>query len=657
MPASSVARMLALHPMSRMPDDRSARSRRPSNVTPSGVTPLVPSRADDEARLGEVIDGRYRLDALVGRGGMGVVYRAEHVAIRRTVALKLLHASLAGIPELRRRFEREAAAIGRISHPNCVDVSDFGAIADGSLFLVMEYLEGRSLGDLLEDEHHLRPRRALRILRNVLAGLDHAHHAGIVHRDIKPDNVVLVRDGNDTTAKILDFGIAKVIGAAQPEESVKLTQAGVAFGTPIYMSPEQALGNPVDGRADLYSASVMAFEMLTGRPPFFTDDKLEVMSMHTTREPPAMDEALRDTGYPGARVPRAVEDLIRRGLAKRPDDRFATAADYIAALDVVLLDLSLEAAPDATSPTPITGTTGARPLVSTTGAAAVGPAPTGPVAADSRASIPVELVKKKPRSWWRRRPLAVVATGATLAVAAALAIVLAVGGGSGANADDGPPPSPAAHRAAAELGRGNPSAAIKTLEAQRAQIAHDPSAQLQLGHAYAAQRQNRHAVDAYLRAVELSPSAGDDPQLRANLRAITDDKDLPAAMGAFQLLVVRLHDGPATDRLVAAAADGDAERRAAAIALVGKLGLADKVDWLTSYSLDLDQGRTCPDRKEAVAKLRALGDVRAIPALEKAITRRGHGRRGRQMNRCLADDARAALVYLRSLTQGGHHTP
>jgi eukaryotic-like serine/threonine-protein kinase len=661
MPASSVARMLPLHPMSRLDDDRTARRRRPSNVTPSGVTAVIPSRTEDEARLGELIDGRYRLDALVGRGGMGVVYRAEHVAIRRTVALKLLHPALAGIPELRRRFEREAAAIGRIEHPNCVNVSDFGAIADGSLFLVMEYLEGRSLGDLLEDEHHLRPRRALRILRHVLAGLDHAHQAGIVHRDIKPDNVVLLRQGGDTVAKILDFGIAKVVGVSEPGDQVKLTQAGVAFGTPIYMSPEQALGNPVDGRADLYSASVMAYEMLTGRPPFYADDKLEVMSMHTTRDPPPMDTALRDTGYPGGGVPRAVEGLIRRGLTKRPDDRFASAGDYIAALDVVLLDLSLEAAPDATSPNPIAGDTGARPLVTTTGSSLVaGPAETalGPTvgAHRPRTSAPVELVKKKARAWWRRRPLAVAATGATLAVAVTLAIVLALGGGGGDDASDGPPASPAAHRAATELGRGNPGAAIKSLEAQRGQIAHDPSAQLQLGHAYAAQRKDRLAVDAYLRAVQLSPAAGDDPQLRANLRAITDDKDLPAAMGAFELLVVRLHDRPAIDRLVAAAADGDAERRVSAIALVGKLGLADKVDWLTSYSLDLDQDKTCAERKEDIAKLRALGDVRAIPALEKAIDRRGHGRRGRQseINRCLADDARAALVYLRSLT---HHSP
>src|SRR5688500_19382558 len=144
--------------------------------------PHRPSTADEE-RLGTVIDGRYRLDAIVGRGGMGLVYKAEHVGIRRTVALKLLHTTLAAVPELRSRFEREARAIGVISHANCVDVTDFGQLDDCSLYLVMEYIEGTSLGDILDRERVLEPKRALRILRHVLAGLGHAHQAGIIHRE------------------------------------------------------------------------------------------------------------------------------------------------------------------------------------------------------------------------------------------------------------------------------------------------------------------------------------------------------------------------------------------------------------------------------------------------------------------------------------------
>jgi serine/threonine-protein kinase len=641
--------------MTRTPEDRLAPPGRAA-LTPSGVTPTVPSRAQDEARLGEVIDGRYRLDALVGRGGMGVVYKAEHVAIRRAVALKLLHPTLAGVPELRSRFEREALAIGRINHPNCVNVSDFGKLEDGSLFLVMEYLEGKGLGDVIEMEHHLRPRRVLRILKNVLSGLGHAHLAGIVHRDIKPDNVVLVPQGDTETAKILDWGIAKMIGGAASEDDVKLTQAGVAFGTPIYMSPEQALGSPVDGRADLYAASVMAFEMLTGRPPFYSEDKLEVMSMHTTREPPTMTETLTGVGYPGALIPASVETLVRHGLTKRRGDRWSSAEEYIAAIDELLVELSLEdgapvsgASPVAQVPIGVTvsAATGAEPLISMTGSSLIGPRPVAP-SAEARLSAPVELLQRK-RPWWRRQPIWIAAAGATVAVGIGLAVVL--GGGSGDV--DRPPTTQLSAGAAAELDRGNPTAAIKALEAHKDSLATDPSAQLQLGHAQAARRQNRPAVEAYRTAITLDRRAGDDPQLRANLRAITDDNDVAAAMAAFEVAIGQLADTEAETRLIAAVVDGNPQRRAGAAALAGRLGLAKRVDWLTSYGLDLEQGEQCEVRKEAVAKLRALGDVRAIPVLEEAIARKGKvGRtKGKPINGCLADDAQAALVYLRSLAQ------
>jgi serine/threonine protein kinase len=653
--------------MSRSTDDSAARRR--AGATPTGVTSVVTERDPDDERIGTVIDGRYRLDELVGRGGMGVVYKAEHVAIRRTVALKLLHSSLAGIPELRSRFEREAFAIGKIEHPNCVNVSDFGSLDDGSLYLVMEYLEGRSLGEVLEREHHLRPRRALRILRHVLTGLAHAHAHGIVHRDIKPDNVVLTIQGNEEIAKILDFGIAKVLGGDARDEDVKLTQAGVAFGTPVYMSPEQALGNPVDGRADLYAASVMAFEMLTGRPPFFSDDKLEVMSMHTTREVPPMREILEGAGYPGASVPPAVEALIVRGLAKRPIDRWATAEAYVAALDEVLLDLALEATPDTpvpevTSPDEVrthTGWTGSHPLVTTTGSSMIRtPGQVGAAKpAESLLSMPVELVSRKTPAGAKakrsgtRRMLVIFAGGAAVAVIAAVAIVMGLGG-SGGDEGAGPATSPVASRAKQALEHGDPASAIRTLEAQKDKIARDPSAQLELGHAYAAKSDNAHAIEAYKRAIALDAAAGLDPRLRANLRAITEDKsDVAAAMAAFDLAITTLHDDGARDRLIAMASGQDLRLRAEAEKKARALGLGDKVDWLSAYVLDLEQGEQCQDRKEAVANLHALGDPRAIPALEKAIAKRG--KRAKKINACLEQEAQETMIYLRSLP--GPHAP
>jgi serine/threonine protein kinase/tetratricopeptide (TPR) repeat protein len=307
----------------------------PSDSTdPALATTPVPLDGDGSELIGMVIDGRYRLDATLGRGGMGLVYRATHVGLRRQVAVKILHPSLAASPEVRSRFEREALAVGRVDHPNCVATYDVGRLPDGSLYLAMELLEGRSLADVLEAEGQIAPRRALHILAHMLRGLGSIHQAGLIHRDIKPENIFLVRHGEDMDfAKILDFGIAKPISGELSDDGVRLTQAGMAFGTPIYMAPEQALGNPMDGRADLYAAAVVAYEMLCGQPPFYSDDKLEVMSMHTAKPVPPMRSKLIKGGRP---VPSSIEKLILRGLTKKPGDRYASAEVFLAAVEEAL---------------------------------------------------------------------------------------------------------------------------------------------------------------------------------------------------------------------------------------------------------------------------------------------------------------------------------
>ncbi|CAN5902786.1 hypothetical protein BH11MYX3_BH11MYX3_15900 [soil metagenome] len=301
---------------------------------PVALTSHVAADGDGEELIGMVIDGRYRLEGTLGRGGMGLVYRAAHVGLRRQVAVKILHPSLAASPDVRNRFEREALAFGKIDHPNCVSVYDSGRLSDGSLYLAMELLDGKSLADVLEQDGQLAPGRALHILAGILRGLAHIHQAGLIHRDIKPENIFLIRQGADLDfAKILDFGIAKAMNASDLDDGVKLTQAGMAFGTPIYMAPEQALGNPMDGRADLYAASVMAYEMLCGAPPFYSDDKLEVMSMHTARPVPPMRQRMVKGGRP---VPSSIERLIVRGLTKKPSERYASAEIYLAAVEQAL---------------------------------------------------------------------------------------------------------------------------------------------------------------------------------------------------------------------------------------------------------------------------------------------------------------------------------
>ena len=329
---------------------------------PVALTTPNPLDGDGEELVGMVIDGRYRLEGTLGRGGMGLVYRAAHVGLRRQVAVKILHPSLAASPDVRNRFEREALAVGKIDHPHCVAVYDSGRLPDGSLYLAMELLDGKSLADVLEQDGQLAPGRALHILAGILDGLVHIHAAGLIHRDIKPENIFLIRQGDDLDfAKILDFGIAKAMSGVDLDDGVKLTQAGMAFGTPIYMAPEQALGNPMDGRADLYAASVMAYEMLAGAPPFYSDDKLEVMSMHTARPVPPMRQRMIKGGRP---IPSSIERLIVKGLTKKPSERYASAEVYLAAVEHALetpdggvTDVSFERV----------GDTGSQPLVSDDG--------------------------------------------------------------------------------------------------------------------------------------------------------------------------------------------------------------------------------------------------------------------------------------------------
>jgi eukaryotic-like serine/threonine-protein kinase len=280
-----------------------------------------------EARVGQVIAQRYRLGRLLGWGGMGMVFEAEHVTIRRPIAVKLLHSTFIDMQDAARRFEREAVTAGRLRHPNCVEVSDFGQLEDGDLYLVMELLTGRSLGDVLDDCDRLAPGRAIHIVRQVLRGLAHAHSLGVVHRDIKPDNVFLLElDGDPDFVKLLDFGIAKLVGDAAAGMT-QLTQTGAAVGTPSYLAPEQVFGGSLDGRADLYSTTVVLYEMISGRTPF-SGDAVAVVKQHLTADPPSIAEVA-----PDAAVSTHLARVIERGLAKSPEDRFASAEEYLLALD------------------------------------------------------------------------------------------------------------------------------------------------------------------------------------------------------------------------------------------------------------------------------------------------------------------------------------
>jgi serine/threonine-protein kinase len=373
--------------------------------------------AAETDRVGQIIDKRYQITEELGRGGMGTVYRAEHVRLRRPMAVKLLHSSFRALPEIGRRFEREAFAAARLDHPNCVAVTDFGELEDGTLYLAMEMVDGTPLDELVE-AGRIDPERALRITAHVLRGLAHAHEAEIVHRDVKPENIILIdRDGDDSFAKLLDFGIAKLRGAALEEEGgEKLTQAGVAFGTPIYISPEQASGSEVDGRADLYSTSCVLFEMLTGRPPFDHEDRLKILSMHLAKEPPSLGELV-----PALADDSELDALVQKGLAKRPEERYQSAADYIAAIDGYLERRRARAEP---SP-PAASARAATPVPTRTPARAQTPLLHAP--AGSRTPLPPLGAVQQP--WYRQRNW-MIAGGCAVGFLLLL-IISAIAGGDG----------------------------------------------------------------------------------------------------------------------------------------------------------------------------------------------------------------------------------
>jgi len=289
-------------------------------LSTKATSPGTPDSADP--RRGQLIEDRYLLEAPLGDGGMGVVYQAVHVALQKRVAVKILRTHPSGQEQAAQRFEREAQATARIDHPNVCATTDFGRTASGELYLVMEWLQGRTLSDCI-DEGPMPVARSLQIAAQICAALDKAHQLGIVHRDIKPDNIMLVaRDGELDFVKVLDFGIARMVG----EQGGKITQEGTVFGTPQYLSPEQAMGGVADARADLYALGLVLFEMLTGRPVFESDYPATLARMHVLRQPP-----LLRTHCPEA--PLAVERLIARLLQKSPTRRFGSAkevADEIA---------------------------------------------------------------------------------------------------------------------------------------------------------------------------------------------------------------------------------------------------------------------------------------------------------------------------------------
>src|SRR2546421_1561489 len=275
--------------------------------------------------VGQTLAGKYLIEKLIKRGGMGAVYLGKHVLMDKTVAIKVLHPSLALDDDVVARFSREAKAASRISHPHAVSVTDFGESENGVVFLVMEYLDGTTLKEVIKTDGPMALERVVEIVRQVTGALDVAHQQGVVHRDLKSDNIMLSQTNGDDWAKVLDFGIAK-IQQGDGARDVDITAANLVIGTPQYMSPEQCSQSAeIDARSDIYSLGIIIYEMLAGRVQFTVESPTMIMMKQVQDPPPSILEARPEVGAGLAQV-------IAKALAKQPADRFQTAGELSEAL-------------------------------------------------------------------------------------------------------------------------------------------------------------------------------------------------------------------------------------------------------------------------------------------------------------------------------------
>ncbi|HYV04771.1 MAG TPA: bifunctional serine/threonine-protein kinase/formylglycine-generating enzyme family protein [Blastocatellia bacterium] len=296
-------------------------------VCPDDQSALVAAGQKVDPLVGQLLAGRYRLEKKIGEGGMGAIYKAVHTEMGRTCAIKLLTLLSPGNDDALARFKREAKMASSIDNQHAVTIYDFGQNEDGNLFLAMEFIDGVALSRLLSEERVLPPARAIEIANQIAEALSAAHARGIIHRDLKPDNIMITRKGNSKDyVKVLDFGIAKTVA---DDNADNLTKTGFVLGTPVYMSPEQLLGEKLDPRSDIYSLAIIVYEMLSGRLPFEGDNQQSIMMKRITSEPVRISWVA-----PG--ISEALEEAVMNGLSRDPATRTRTVEAFAASLRTAL---------------------------------------------------------------------------------------------------------------------------------------------------------------------------------------------------------------------------------------------------------------------------------------------------------------------------------
>jgi serine/threonine-protein kinase len=628
--------------------------------------------------VGTVLSDRYRIDALLGEGGMGAVFLGEHLLMHKRLAIKLMQPDMSQSGEAVERFMREGLAAAHIDHPNVVSATDFGRTPDGAFFMILEYIEGKTLRHAL-NRGPLTPGRTMRITSQIASALAKAHGMGIVHRDLKPENVMLVeRDGDPDFVKVLDFGIARVpVDALQGRttEAPGLTRKGVMYGTPEYMAPEQAMGGDIDLRVDLYSLGVMLFEMLTGVRPFDADDVVAMVMLHISEPPPPVASRLP----PGVVLPPALEALVPRLLAKQPDQRPASAREIV---DLLLPLLAAPAAAwaspapapvalaasDAIGPTSLafeglapgasaTGVVAARssfdlaagnlptalptglsqpsfanlPQPSPTGVLSPSPggearAPAGPSSAVGEAVAELERLKKQLPGPLAGVPLAGYFAAAAGVILLVLALIVrrdpaATAATPAASASAGP--ATLSDTQIAEASKAGAAA----LEALAERFPQDERVLAALVRVYHEAKKPSEAIKALDRLLKIKPAAASDEQALLVLRAAIEGPQ-EAADQAFALLENGMGEA-GLDILYAlwtAKKDVSEKSRTRAGKILARPEVRERAPKPLRALIELRVApASCETRRSGAELAREAGDTRAVPLLQALASKRGCG--------------------------------
>ena len=563
--------------------------------------------SDTPSLVGTTIADRYRVDALLGEGGMGQVFRGEHIHLRKPVAIKVLHREMTALEEAVKRFEREAVASATIKHPHVVNAMDFGKLPDGSFYLVLEFVAGETLTKTIS-RGPMPHGQALRVALQIAEALSASHEADIVHRDLKPENVMLIEHrGQNNFVKVLDFGIAKLTGGAA--DNTQLTQLGTVIGTPTYIAPEQASGKNIDHRVDLYAFGIMFYEMLTGAPPFEADEILIILTKQLTEAPPPLPETI------DSRIRDLVFELLEKKPDKRPVDANAVShrlADILESYPVVEGDYDpVQSGPRSRSHSVVDFQVPSTPKPPS----------------DNIATAQTETNLVSPTLDSRRMPRDVptvkIAAGVALAALVSFFGVFIFGDGEPDDpaalvAEDGDPTEewlePAAQgetRALAKL------AAVKPKE-------RSSSVWLALGRGYTEVGDYSQAVIAYDRALDERKNLKEDPETQRDLRnAAASGKALPSALELI------------ADKLESAGADilfdvwAGTHKKTTSTKLARKLLDSPEVQKKSSpalkIALQLRVKGKCEEMKALLPEATNVADSRSVRPLKKLTRRSGCG--------------------------------